>query len=46
MTDFERIKNLNLPIYTRYVDHDIDHIAAELVTLHVHGRAVGCDVNF
>lgn len=34
------------PVYAGDVDDHIDHIAAELVGLHVHRGAVGGDVNF
>ena len=35
----------NLPVYAADVDHQVDHVAAELVALHVHRRGVGGDVD-
>lgn len=36
----------NIPVYARNVHHDVDHVAAQLVALHVNRRRVGCDVDF
>ena len=36
---------IDLPVYTRHIDHDVDHLAAKLVRLHVDRRTVGCDVD-
>lgn len=33
------------PVYAGDVDDNVDHIAAQLVGLHVHRRAVGGDVD-
>lgn len=35
-----------LPINTRDVDNDIDHITAELIGLHIHWGTISCNINF
>lgn len=36
----------HLPIYTGNIYHYINHVAAQLIWLHVHRRTVCCDVDF
>ena len=36
---------MNVPVYAWDIDDDVDHVAAELVALHVDGRRVRGDVD-
>lgn len=36
----------NVPIYTGHVNNNINHITAQLVTLHIYRGTIGGDINF
>ena len=39
------LKQLTESVNAANVDDDVDHVAAELVGLHIHRRGVGCNVD-
>lgn len=36
----------NLPIYTRHINYNINHVTAKFIRLHIHRRTVCCNVDF
>ena len=46
LRSYKNIYEHNLPIYTRHINYNINHVTAKFIWLHIHRRTVCCNVDF